>query len=84
MICHQDENVLIRDLEERDAETFLQGVPAQGWHENMEKYLRRLRDQRAGRCIALMAQWQGEAAGYVNVYPRRQRRMVPRPRARAV
>lgn len=69
MIYDQDENVLIRDLEERDAEAFLAGVLAQGWHESIDKYLMRLRDQREGRAIALMAQWQGEPAGYINVYP---------------
>jgi len=72
MIYHQDEDVLIRNLEERDAEALLRGVLAQGWHENIQKYLRRLRDQREGRCIALMAQWHDEAAGYVNVYPNAQ------------
>lgn len=69
MIYYRDEELLIRDLEEQDAQAFLDGVLAQGWHERIEKYLDRLKDQREGRAVALAALWQGQAAGYINVYP---------------
>ena len=69
MIYYQDDDVLIRSLEERDAQAFTDGEIAQGWHASVDKYLYRLRDQAEGKCISLAAEYKGCAAGYINVYP---------------
>ncbi len=69
MIYYQDEDVLIRTLEARDAQAFTDGEIAQGWHASVDKYLSRLRDQAEGKCISLAAEYKGCAAGYINVYP---------------
>ena len=69
MIYYQDENLLVRNMEERDAYTLAEDECAQGWNATPDKYLMRLRDQAEGRAIALAAEIDGRAAGYVNVYP---------------
>lgn len=52
-----------------DAQTITDGEIAQGWDQTVEKYNRRLDDQAAGIAIALVAEYQGNVAGYLNVYP---------------
>ena len=47
---------------------FTDGEIAQGWHASVEKYEMRLKDQAEGKCVALTAEYQGQPAGYVNVY----------------
>ena len=68
MIYYQDENVLIRNMEPTDGQVFTDGEIAQGWHASVEKYEMRIRDQAEGKCVALTAEYQGQPAGYVNVY----------------
>ena len=41
---------------------------AQGWHADIFKYLTRLQDQSAGKCVSLTAVYQGQPAGYVSIY----------------
>lgn len=69
MVYYSDGKILIRDLEERDAQMITDGEIAQGWHAEIAKYEMRLKDQREGRSIALAAEYCGNVAGYVNVYP---------------
>ncbi|MBR0375952.1 MAG: GNAT family N-acetyltransferase [Firmicutes bacterium] len=47
------------------------GLLAYSWlsHAEMEKYRQRLKDQARGACIALVAECNREAVGYINVYP---------------
>ena len=68
MIYFQDENVLIRNMEPADAQVFTDEEIAQGWHASVEKYEMRIKDQAEGKCVALTAEFQGQPAGYVNVY----------------
>lgn len=70
MIYYQDSEVLIRDLQEIDAQTITDGEIAQGWdgEGRLEKYLMRLKDRAEGRCVALAAESQGGVAGYINIY----------------
>ena len=35
----------------------------------MEKYLHRLEDHQMGKAVSLVAEYQGDVAGYINVYP---------------
>lgn len=72
MIYYSDENIVIRDLKQADAQIITNGEIAQGWHQSIDKYLMRLKDQAEGRSIALAAEYQGGVAGYVNVYPARK------------
>ncbi len=69
MIYYDDGEVRIRDLQAGDGEIFTAEEIAQGWHQTIDKYLRRLEDQAAGKCVALAAEYHGNLAGYVSVYP---------------
>lgn len=69
MTYYQDEDLLIRDLTREDAQRITDGEIRQGWDARVEKYLDRLKDRDEGKCISLVAEFRGEAAGYINVYP---------------
>ena len=70
MIYYRDAEVLIRDMNDSDPQIIAAGEVAQGWEDaTPAKYERRLRDRAAGKCIPLVAEYRGEAAGYINVYP---------------
>lgn len=69
MIYYKDESITIRDLQEADAQIITDEEIAQGWHATIDKYLVRLKDQAEGRAITLVAEYQGNVAGYINVYP---------------
>lgn len=68
MIYYQDNEVTIRTMEDADAQIICAAEVAQGDHVTVEKYKTRLRDQAEGRCAALVAQYRGDVAGYINVY----------------
>ncbi len=69
MIYYCDEAIKIRNLEERDAPVIVAEEVAQGWGNDMEKYRIRLKDQAEGTAISLVAEYRGNVAGYINVYP---------------
>lgn len=69
MIYYQDDNVLIRDLRENDAQLITDAEIAQGWDASIDKYRMRLRDQAEGTSISLAAEYQKKIAGYINIYP---------------
>lgn len=68
MIYYNDNEVMIRDMEEADAQVFTNEEIAQGWNSDISKYLARLKDRAEGKCISLTAEYKGYQAGYVNVY----------------
>ena len=68
MVYYQDDYLVIRNMEEADAQAFYDGYLAQGWHPELSVYRMRLKDQAEGRCIALTAVYQGQPAGSVYVY----------------
>ena len=68
MVYYNDHKLMIRDMEEADAQVFTDEERAQGWHPDLSKYLTRLRDQAEGKCVSLTAVYDGHPAGYVNVY----------------
>jgi GNAT superfamily N-acetyltransferase len=72
MIYYSDENIVIRDLQESDAQIITDEEIAQGWHQTIDKYLTRLKDQADGVSINLVAEYKGQVAGYNNVYPGRK------------
>ncbi len=69
MTYYRDEEVLIRDMVPEDARIITDGEIAQGWHQSIEKYENRLKDRDAGKCVSLVAEYRGDVAGYINVYP---------------
>ena len=62
MIWYEDDELLIRSMEETDARIFFDEYTAQGWHPDLSVYQRRLKDQEEGACIALTAVYQGRSA----------------------
>lgn len=69
MVYFSNEQITIRDMEDRDAQAITNAEIAQGWHVTVEKYQRRLEDQRLGKAISLVAECSGCPAGYINIYP---------------
>ena len=68
MIRHPDASIRIRPLCSSDADYFCAEENAQGWHSKVEKFQRRLSHAVQGLCTALVAEVDGQAAGYINVY----------------
>lgn len=69
MILYNDDEVLIRRMIKSDPRVICENEVAQGWTtQTDEKYIMRLHDQANGYSIALVAEYKGEVAGYINVY----------------
>lgn len=69
MEYYNKNNLIIRNMEPSDAQIITDGEIAQGWDADISKYLMRLDDQKNGRCVSLVAVFDGQPAGYINVYP---------------
>ena len=59
----------IRSLCAKDIPLIVQAERTQGWQASADKYEKRLLDQHEGRAVALVALWEGQPVGYINVYP---------------
>lgn len=70
MIYYNDNEILIRDMQQGDARIISDEEIAQGWQDNIDKYKMRLQHQSDGKAISLVAEYMGNVAGYINVYPR--------------
>ena len=68
MVYYNENGILIRDLQESDAKIIEEEELAQGW-DSSGKYEMRLKDQAEGRSVNLVAEYNGNVAGYINVYP---------------
>ena len=51
MVYFQDEELVIRNMEEADGPVFVEEFTAQGWHPDIEDYRMRMKDQAEGKCI---------------------------------
>ena len=69
MVYYSDDEIVIRNMQNEDAPIITQEEIAQGWEATVDKYEMRLQDQKEGKAIALVAEYQGKIAGYINVYP---------------
>lgn len=69
MIFYNKDGIVIRNMRHSDAQVITDGEIAQGWDASVEKYEMRLKHQAEGRAIALVAEYEGNVAGYINVYP---------------
>lgn len=68
MLYYQDEKLIVRDMQEADAQVFFDEYTAQGWHPEMEYYLMRIREATEGKCVALTAVHEGHPAGSLYLY----------------
>lgn len=68
MTYYQDDHLRIRSMEEADIQTITDAELAQGWHVEAAKQEMRYLDQQEGRSYALIAEYDGEVAGYINLY----------------
>ena len=68
MIWYEDRELVIRSMEETDAQVFYDEYSAQGWHPDISVYQRRLKDQAEGKCMAFIAVYRGQPAGSVYLY----------------
>ena len=59
MLYYQDSTLLIRDMEEADAQVFYDEYTAQGWHPEISYYHMRMQDAADGKCTALTAVYRG-------------------------
>ena len=69
MIYYHDDEILIRDMLKSDAQIITDEEIAQGWHATVDKYEMRLQHQSEGKAVSLVAEYQDNVAGYINVYP---------------
>ena len=69
MISYEDNELLVRDMVQSDAQIITEEQIAQGWNQTTEKYEMRLRHQSEGIAISLVVEYKGNVAGYINVYP---------------
>ncbi|MCH5350198.1 MAG: GNAT family N-acetyltransferase [Oscillospiraceae bacterium] len=68
MVYYNENGILIRDLQQSDAKIIAEEELAQGW-DSSGKYEMRLKDQADGKSVNLVAEYNGNIAGYINVYP---------------
>ena len=69
MVYYNENNILIRNMRQSDAQIITDEEIAQGWNSDIKKYENRLKDQSEGRSISLVAEYNGNIAGYINIYP---------------
>lgn len=63
------DELVIRDMLSTDCVVFSEEERAQGWESSPDKFEMRINHRKEGKCISLVAEYQGAPAGYVNVYP---------------
>lgn len=69
MIYFSNAQITICNMEPEDAQAITDAEIEQGWHVTIEKYEKRLEDQRLGKAISLVAKYSGKPVGYINIYP---------------
>ena len=68
MIYYSNKNIVIREMQEDDIDIFVKEELLQCWHSDRSKFLARIKDQSNGKCVSLIALYEGQPAGYVSVY----------------
>ena len=68
MIYYSENGILIRDMRKSDVQVIVDEEIAQGWNATADKYEMRLKDQTEGRSVSLIAEYEGNIAGYINIY----------------
>ena len=69
MVYYSNGQLIVRNMEQKDAQAIADAEIKQGWNASVEKYQKRLEDQESGIAISLVAEYLGKPVGYKNVYP---------------
>ena len=69
MVYFSNGQITIRNMECKDAQAITDAEIEQGWDATIEKYQKRLEDQKLGKAISLVAEYSGKPVGYINIYP---------------
>ena len=69
MVYYSNGQLIVRNMEQKDAQAIADAEIKQGWNASVEKYQKRLEDQESGIAISLVAEYLGKPVGYINVYP---------------
>ncbi len=70
MVYFSKGELIIRNMEYKDAKAITDAEREQGWiFASVEKYLKRLEDQKTQKAVALVAEYSGKPVGYINIYP---------------
>lgn len=62
-------SIIIREMREEDVGAFVRGEIEQGWDSSPDKLEMRLRDRFEKGAVPIVAEYDGEPAGYLTVYP---------------
>ena len=60
--------IVIRQMNDTDPQMKTDEEIKQGWNQSVKKYQKRLKDMSEGKCISLVAEYEGEVSGYINLY----------------
>ena len=66
---HMTEKITVREMRKEDVEIFVRGETVQGWDATPDKLEMRLRDRTEKGAVPIVAEYDGEPAGYLTVYP---------------
>ena len=77
MIYYSKGPLIVRNMEHKDAQAITDAEIEQGWNASVEKYQKRLEDQKSEIEISLVAEYFGNPVGYINVYPAHTWRWTP-------
>lgn len=69
MVYFSEGDIFIRNMVDSDAAFITQEEIVQGWNATIDKYELRLKDQQEGRAVVLVAEYCGNVAGYIAIYP---------------
>lgn len=67
-VYYEDGQIVIRSMQQSDIQMITDEENAQGWHSSPEKYEMRFQHQKEGKSKSLVAEYNGNVAGYLNVY----------------
>lgn len=73
MVYYKSDEIVIRNMQESDVHIIVGEEKAQGWNVSLEKYEIRLKHQNEGKSISIIAEYRGNVAGYINIYPNSER-----------
>lgn len=69
VIYSENEHIVVRSMKESDAQTMLNSFTAQGWEKPIEVLDGYYASQQNGSAHVFVAEWDGQVAGYVVLYP---------------
>ena len=69
MNMEENGHIIIREMRKEDVAAFVREEIAQGWDASPDKLEMRLRDRAEKGALPIVAEYDGEPAGYLTVYP---------------